>query len=176
MESSQNKIGISLVGSNGCQINDSHFDRNIQDGLALVLLEDAQVRRNAASGNGQGIYVQSSKGIRIYGNNLSSNIRQGLRMSSSSRCNITDNRFIRNQISGANLIDCIDNYIYHNIFIENGYQNAVDNGDNHWDGGPKTGGNYWGDFKVDGNPGNVPRRIQTKGEDRYPFHDPEGWR
>jgi parallel beta-helix repeat protein len=148
---------------------------NIQDGIALVQLSNSQVERNTAIENGQGLYIQSSKDIKISDNNLSANSRQGLRMSISSGCNVTDNRFIRNKISGANLIDCRGNYIYHNIFINNGLQNAVDNGDNQWDAGSNVGGNYWSDHPVKGNPGNTPMQIQTKGVDRYPFQEPGGW-
>jgi parallel beta-helix repeat protein len=175
VEASLNKKGISLSGSNGCKIYDNKARMNIQDGIALVQLSNSKVERNIASENGQGLYVQSSKGIQISDNNLSANSRHGLRMSISSGCNVTDNRFIRNKISGANLIDCRGNYIYHNIFINNGLQNAVDNGENQWDAGLNAGGNYWSDHQVKGNPGNIPRQIQTKGVDRYPFQEPGGW-
>ena len=138
-------------------------------------LSNSQVERSIASKNGAGIYIQSSKSLKIIDNDFSANTRQGLRMSGSSGCNVTDNRFIGNTISGANLIDSRGNYIYHNTFINNGMQNAVDNGENQWDSGPITGGNYWSDHQAIGNPGNIPRQIQTKGVDRYPFQDPGGW-
>jgi parallel beta-helix repeat protein len=93
----------------------------------------------------------------------------------SSECNVTDNRFVENEISGANLVDCTGNFLYHNEFVENGLQNAVDNGANHWDAGPKMGGNFWSDHQVKGNPGNTPREIPSKGVDRYPFERPGGW-
>lgn len=176
VDASQNKIGLSLSGSNGCQIFDCSASINARDGIDLLQLSNSQVNRCSASKNGQGIYIQSSKSLKISNNTLSSNTRQGLRMSSSTWCNVTDNRFIENEISGASLIDCRGNYFYHNTFINNGMQNAVDNGENQWDGGPIAGGNYWSDHKVEGNPGNVPRQIQTKGVDRYPFQDPEAWK
>jgi parallel beta-helix repeat protein len=97
-------------------------------------------------------------------------------MSTSSQCNITENYFNRNEISGVNMVDCKENLIYHNIFEENGLQNALDNGDNSWDLGPELGGNYWSDHKVQGNPGDAPVQIMSKGVDRYPFRDPGGWR
>jgi parallel beta-helix repeat protein len=176
VKSALNKEGISIVGSNGCRINDCNVSANSQNGLALIQLSNAQVTRNMASINGQGIYIQSAKNVQIGGNNLSANIRYGLRMSISSGCNITDNTFVRNLISGINLVDCNGNYIYHNVFNFNVYQNAADNGDNHWDFGPKIGGNYWSDFKATGNPGDVPRQIPSHGMDRYPFRDPGAWR
>lgn len=175
VKSTLNKEGISIVGSNGCKIDGCNASANFQDGLALIQLSNAMVTRNIALADGQGIYVQSSKNVQIIGNNLSSNVRHGLRMSSTSGCNITDNSFTRNTISGVNLVDCHGNLIYHNIFINNIYQNAADNGDNKWDLGPKIGGNYWSDFKATGNPGDVPRIIPSNGMDGYPFRDPRGW-
>ena len=175
VKSALNKEGINIVGSNGCKIDGCNASANSQDGLALLQLSDVLVTRNIASANGQGIYVQSSKNIQIRDNNLSANTRHGLRMSMTSGCNITDNSFTRNQISGVNLVDCRGNDIYHNVFIDNIYQNAADNGNNLWDSGPKVGGNYWSDFKATGNPGDVPRIIPSNGVDRYPFQNPRGW-
>ena len=103
------------------------------------------------------------------------NSRYGLRMSNSVGCNITDNSFSDNQIAGANLVDCTNNLLYHNIFANNAVQNVADNGKNQWDAGPTIGGNFWSDFAVLGNPGNLPRQIPGKGVDRYPFQDPMGW-
>ena len=127
-------------------------------------------------GNGQGIYVQSCKKLRIIGNLLRQNSRFGLRMSSTTGGNITENNIYENQIAGINLVDCTDNLLYHNILRDNLIQNAADNGQNHWDNGPLSGGNYWDDHKVSGNPGDVPRQIPGDGQDRYPFQDPGGWR
>jgi len=87
-------------------------------------------------GNGQGIYVQSSKKLRITGNILCQNSRFGLRMSSTTGGNITENNIYENQIAGINLVDCTDNLLYHNILSDNRIQNAADNGQNHWDNGP----------------------------------------
>ncbi len=55
-------------------------------------------------------------------------------------------------------------------------QNAVDNGNNAWDAGPGEGGNYWSDHAVEGNPGADLKQVPTKGTDRYPFEDPDGWK
>jgi len=111
----------------------------------------------------------------IKGNNISENSRNGLRMSGAVGCNITDNRLQSNQIAGANLVDCTANFLYHNLFLDNAVHNAVDNNQNQWDAGPNDGGNYWSDHRVEGNPGDVPIQIPSKGVDRYPFQDPGGW-
>lgn len=171
-----NDRGISLTGSNACTLEANNASLNRRDGISLEQLSDAYILSNTATGNGQGIYIQSSSNSRISGNLLRGNSRFGLRMSSTTGCNITENHISDNQISGVNLVDCTNNFLYHNIFEHNRIQNAADNGQNRWDDGPISGGNYWSDHKVSGNPGNVPRPIPGGGQDRYPFQDPGGWR
>jgi parallel beta-helix repeat protein len=170
-----NERGIALSGSNACIITENRAEANRQDGFSLEQLSSAELSKNSARQNGQGAFLHSSKKILVEGNNLSENDKYGLRMSASSECNATENRFIQNEISGANLVDCTGNFLYHNAFVENGFQNAVDNGVNHWDAGPKIGGNFWSDHQVEGNPGNNPREIPSKGLDRYPFQSQDGW-
>jgi parallel beta-helix repeat protein len=172
---SMNERGISLSGSNACILTENMADANERDGIYLEQLSSAEVSKNSARRNGQGLFLHSSKRVKVEGNNLSENDKYGLRMSASSECNITDNSFYKNEISGANLVDCTKNFLYHNSFVENGLQNAVDNGDNRWDAGPKIGGNFWSDHQVKGNPGNDPREVPSKGLDRYPFQSRDGW-
>lgn len=174
-EVSMNDRGMTLSGSNACILTENRAKANKQDGFFLEQLSSAEISKNSARQNGQGVFVHSSKRITVEGNNLSENDKYGLRMSASSECNVTENRFIKNEVSGANLVDCTGNFLYHNEFVENGFQNAVDNGANHWDAGPKIGGNFWSDHQVKGNPGNNPREIPSKGLDRYPFQSPDGW-
>jgi parallel beta-helix repeat protein len=175
-EASSNGRGISLSGSNSCVLDNNTAKNNSRDGISLEQLAVADVLSNVARKNGQGIFVQSSKKLVISKNNLSENSRYGLRMSSSTGNNVTDNGFYDNEIAGINLVDCRENFLYHNVLADNVIQNAADNGANQWDAGPKTGGNYWSDHDVQGNPGSSARTIPAKGVDRYPFHDPWGWR
>jgi parallel beta-helix repeat protein len=170
-----NDRGISLSGSNACVLDGNNASANKREGITLEQLSIADVLNNTAQGNGQGIYVQSAKELEIKGNILSMNSRYGLRMSNSIGCNVTENSLSDNQIAGANLVDCTNNLLYHNIFVNNVVQNVADNGKNQWDAGPTIGGNYWSDFTVLGNPGNVPRQVPGKGVDRYPYQDPGGW-
>jgi parallel beta-helix repeat protein len=170
-----NDRGISLTGSNSCFLQANNASENRLDGISLQQLLSADVQSNIALRNGQGIYVQSSRNLLLTGNILGENSRFGLRMSGSKDCNITENNIYDNRIAGANLVDCIGNLLYHNIFAKNGIQNAADNGQNLWDGGPSVGGNYWSDHSVFGNPADVPRPIPGGGVDRYPFQDLWGW-
>lgn len=174
-QASSNDRGFSLAGSNACILEANFAISNQRDGIALEQLSDAEVVNNTANKNGQGIYVQSSKKSRISRNSLCNNSRYGLRMSTSTNCNITDNEICSNQIAGINLVDCTDNFLYHNIIRDNLIQNAADNGNNHWDAGAQAGGNYWSDHAVTGDPGSVPRPIPGRGQDRYPYQHPGGW-
>ncbi|MDD1758960.1 MAG: right-handed parallel beta-helix repeat-containing protein [Methanotrichaceae archaeon] len=176
IQANLNGRGLALSGSNACLLENNSINSNRQEGIALEQLSGAELRNNSASANSLGLFVQSSQKILLEDNNLSQNRRYGLRMSSSSQCEIIENTFLRNEICGISLVDCTGNLLYHNILANNGIQNAVDNGDNQWDAGPKLGGNYWGDAQVLGNPSSTAKQIQNKGIDRYPFQDPAGWR
>ncbi len=174
-QASSNDRGIALTGSNACTLESNFAISNQKDGISLEQLSDAEVTGNNATNNSQGIFVQSSKGSRISGNVLCNNSRYGLRMSTSTSSNITGNEICSNLIAGINLVDCTDNFLYHNIIRDNLIQNAADNGNNHWDAGAEVGGNYWSDHAVVGDPGSVPRPIPGRGQDRYPFQHPGGW-
>lgn len=170
-----NDQGIYLAGSDYCYLQENNVSENRIDGLSLQQLVYATVRNNIALRNGQGVYVQSSRNATLSGNILGKNSRFGLRMSSSKYCSITENNIYDNQLAGVNLVDCVGSLLYHNVFADNGIQNAADNGQNQWDAGPVSGGNYWGDHPVNGNPSQQPRQIPGGGVDRYPFQDPWGW-
>jgi len=174
-QATSNDRGIALTGSNACALESNFAISNQKDGISIEQLSDAEVTGNNATNNGQGIFVQSSKRSKISGNVLCNNSRYGLRMSTSTSCNITGNEICSNQIAGINLVDCTDNFLYHNIIRDNLIQNAADNGNNHWDAGAEVGGNYWSDHAVVGDPGSVPRTIPAQGQDLYPFQHPGGW-
>ena len=167
--------GISLAGSNSCSLMDNNASENEMDGISLQQLTAAHLQGNLARHNGQGIFAQSCRDLYLEKNLLEENSRFGLRMSGCQGGKITENSISGNSISGANLVDCKENVLYHNLFQDNG-QNAADNGANQWDGGEAVGGNYWSDHPVVGNPSREARQIAGKGIDRYPFADPWGWR
>jgi len=102
---------------------------------------------------------------------------------------ITDN-IISNNSYGLRIgpdPDYVHNKIYHNNFINNGYQ-AIDDGiDNEWDNGYPSGGNYWSNYTgVDlysgpyqnetGNDGigDAPYVIDADSQDNYPLMHPYG--
>lgn len=171
-----NGLGISLAGSNSALLQQNNVSDNEQEGISFLQLSRAIVQNNSALHNAQGIYILSSKYLVLRKNILGENSRFGLRLSSSEGCNITENEIYGNGIAGVNLVDCTDNQLYHNVFLNNSIQNAVDNGRNSWDAGAEDGGNYWSDHAVFGNPSDVLYSITGGGVDRYPFQDPWGWR
>lgn len=170
-----NGQGLFLTGSNSAFLQQNNASDNEQEGISLLQLSLAVMQNNSALYNAQGIYIQSSKDLILRENILGENSRFGLRLSGSERCNITENEIYENGIAGVNLVDCADNLLYHNVFLNNSIQNAVDNGRNLWDAGAVDGGNYWSDHAVFGNPSDVPYSIAGGGVDRYPFQDPWGW-
>lgn len=176
----ENRVGIRASGSDGVMVIRNEISSNYESGLVIDQLSTATVSGNTANGNGDGIFLQAVVGGKIEGNNLSINDRYGLRMSYSRDGKVAGNSFVQNGLGGASLIDCSGCSVYHNNFIDNGNrmlpQNAVDNGDNEWDAGPVVGGNYWSDHQVVGNPGSDPKNLPSKGMDRYPFQDPDGWK
>lgn len=174
----RNSDGITLTGSNSCIVAMNNATMNSGTGFLLEQLSGGDVASNTAILNREGMHIQTAGDLRITGNRISENSRYGIRMSASSGCNLTDNRFERNTMPGVSLTDCSGNWIYHNMFIENGgylVQNAVDNGENHWDAGPVSGGNFWSDHSVTGDPSSEPKKIPSRGTDRYPFESPGGW-
>jgi parallel beta-helix repeat protein len=170
-----NDQGIYLTGSNYCSLQENNISMNREDGVTLQQLVYATIRNNTVLRNSQGFFVQSSSNISLAGNNLGENSRFGLRMSSCKDFSISENNIYDNQLAGANLVDCKGSLLYHNVFANNGIQNAADNGNNQWDAGPEDGGNYWSDHTVFGNPSQEPRQVAGGNVDRYPFQDPWGW-
>ncbi len=173
-----NANGIAVAGSNQCLIAMNNASMN-EVGIRIEQLSGGSAADNLAVQNREGIFVNGVKGFQFIGNNISLNERFGMRMGSSSACNISDNIFMKNGMVGLSLTDCHENRIYHNNFISNGSlfgQNAVDNGSNLWDLGPIIGGNYWSDHEVRGNPGDAQKAIPSKGVDRHPFEQEDGWK
>lgn len=77
---------------------------------------------------------------------LSKYFGKGMYLTSSSNNIITKNKFVGN--CNSIIIDTAscDNYIYHNNFVNSYEDHAIDNGDNIWDSGYPSGGNFWDDY------------------------------
>jgi hypothetical protein len=86
---------------------------------------------------------------------------------------ICNNGFINNKCGLRILSDNNNNLVFHNNFVNN-YIQASDRGNNVWDNGYPSGGNYWSDYNgtdSDGDGiGDAPYPISDgNNEDRYPL-------
>jgi hypothetical protein len=78
---------------------------------------------------------------------------------------------------GIEIMYSSGNRIYHNNFINNVEQAEDLDGNNSWDLGNVTGGNYWSNHNAKGNPSqNWPKVIKGGRKDNYPFQDESGWK
>jgi len=126
---------------------------------------------------------QSSNNI-ISGNNITANDGVCILLGSSS-----GNTIVRNNIKEGNYGICSsfsnDNMIYHNNLIDITWSQAIDTGNNTWDNGYPSGGNYWSDYNgtdfysgpfqnqtgSDGI-GDTPYVIGANNMDHYPLMEP----
>jgi len=91
---------------------------------------------------------------------------------------IRNNNFLNNKCGLRILSDNCNNLIFHNNFVNN-YIQASDRGNNAWDNGYPSGGNYWSDYNgTDANGdgiGDTPYHIPDgDNDDRCPMMEPFG--
>ncbi|NYT02175.1 MAG: hypothetical protein GKC10_05400 [Methanosarcinales archaeon] len=161
------RSGVYLKGSNNNIISENVLGINAIHGIYLDESSSNTLKANQAAKNKKGIYLQDCSGNLLLENMLEGNVDQGVRLLQSSSNNITGNNASYNydgislSASGNNLITenqawhnrgtgiylgaSSQNLVYGNVLMENGHQNAFDNGDSnrwHLDGR----GNRYGDF------------------------------
>jgi len=170
-------FGIHMVASNGNEIEGNALDENRNSGMFLEISDNNEIRNNSASRNYQmGIALVGCNANNLSGNTLDSNFESGIWMNVSSGNQIYGNNISSNSV-GVLVMNSDANKIYHNNFLANKEQAEDRRGSNSWDMGNVTGGNYWSDLAVKGNPSEGPSKI-IKGAaamDRYPFQNPSGW-
>ena len=137
---------------------------------------------------GGGIYVTNSSRNNII-NNTIENTQYGINLMNSTNNIITANTIMENDV-GTQFIDNYSNnsVIYHNNFIDNGWQvNSFAPSNNTWDNGYPSGGNYWSNYTStdfysgpyqngagsDGI-GDTPYVIDENDQDNYPLMHPYG--
>lgn len=169
--------GMHLVSSNGNEIEGNKLKENRNSGMFLEISQFNEIRNNQASGNYQmGIALAGCHANNLSGNTLDGNIDSGIWLNISSGNQLYQNDISNNSV-GIQVMNSDANKIYHNNFLGNKEQAEDHRGSNSWDLGNVTGGNYWSDHKVRGNPSTGPSKI-IKGAiamDRYPFQNPSGW-
>ena len=146
--------GMFLYGSDLNQIAGNNASRNSQNGISLFSCSRNIIRDNVVDANAAiGIWLNLSPDNQIYQNNISNN-PLGLQAMLSTGNRIFCNNFLGNQEHSQDL-----------------------GGNNSWDDGNVTGGNYWSDHVAKGNPSqDWPRMIKGGSMmDRHPFQDESGW-
>ena len=98
--SSNYRHGIYLQNSDNNTLSENEVLRHpVTDGIRLYASKNNTLTRNTISINKDGVHLISSKVNRIYGNLISKNFETGLKIDSSSRNNVSDNRFMRDSHS-----------------------------------------------------------------------------
>jgi len=171
-----NCYGVRLVNSTANEISGNNLSSNRYSGLFLVSSDSNQIDKNIASENNQnGISLLGSQENIIRDNVVSQNHDTGIWLNYSDYNQILQNNISDNPL-GMQIMSSSGNQIYHNNFINNKEHSQDTAGNNSWDLGNVTGGNYWSDHVAKGNPSqNWPRMIKGGKIDRYPFQDVSGW-
>ena len=171
-------FGMRLINSSGNEISDNLLIANRYSGMFLYASDWNTIERNNASYNQQnGISLLSCNQNTVRNNSLQGNLVTGIWLNLSNNNQIYENNITSNSL-GCQVSFSSGNRIYHNNFIDNIEHSIDSGGDNSWDAGNSTGGNYWSGHSAKGNPSSSwPRAIKgASAKDSYPFQDVSGWR
>jgi parallel beta-helix repeat protein len=178
--------GIFLLITRGTTVSD-----NLIESTGIGILSDGSVEpsnvitANTLQDNEIGILLTSG-GYNIISDNVIIDNETGIQIGFDENDLVTGNLLEDNKI-GMTIVDASDNYIYHNTFLDNSAVTLF-GGDNQWEVGYPSGGNYWSDYVgpdefqgvnqdvpgADGI-GDEPYVVPDGDEDRYPFLNPDGW-
>lgn len=140
-----NGYGIHLLDSDHNELERNEGFNNSNVGILLESSQNNVVHNNTADGNGNhGIWLNGAQSNTVTSNTVANNGMVGIFISDTSSNLLMDNTVMDNDWYGIRLWETNDNTIYHNRFIDNDDQ-ASDNGNNAWDNGYPSGGNYWSD-------------------------------
>ncbi len=156
--------GINLSNSDLNTILNNTLSYNNDAGIEVISSNENSIRNNLISNNSAGVYISDSMFNQIEDNEIIGSNMNGVRLSNSSENllynnNIHDNWagidldhsninfMIYNHIwnhgqNGVQSFSSNDNEFYHNIFEANS-NHVWDEGNNIWDNGYPSGGNYW---------------------------------
>ena len=151
-----NRVGVYLQGgsyNNVIEENnliDNYRGFGARGGVLLYRSYNNAINRNNITGNMFGISLGESNDNTVVGNNIKESRYVGISLSGNLNSEANGNIIIENIIEQNKNYGILgwwytyNNLIYHNRFLYN-QVNAKDSGDNHWDNGYPSGGNYWSD-------------------------------
>jgi len=182
-----NKNGISIgSGSYNNTVDRNNIATNEQSGVRIGETSYNTISGNDVKNNAQGIWLDSSSYNTLTENNIRNNT-YGISLWSAQNNTISRNDIVNNgkdlgpgyNPAGITFVGAsTNNKIIHNNFIDNFMQVACPWGQNVWDTGYPSGGNYWSDYTgidADGDEiGDTPYVIPYMDQDNYPLMHPWG--
>lgn len=147
------KGSILCYAGTGSRIDNNTFSQSVRDGadagVMLYGVTDHIVENNNISNNGEyGLYIEGGNNNTVMNNTIADNQGSGIYVYQTSWNSFYDNTIENNSYAGIEIKETShNNTIYHNNFIDNTPQQALDYGvNNTWDNGYPSGGNYWSDY------------------------------
>jgi hypothetical protein len=147
--SSNFQYGIGILDGENVSMFNNTITLNTGDGIhsqSCIRCHLNMTRNMVTSNLGSGIVLQSLSNAFIFKNGISSNTYDGIGVYRSTYVLLVLNNISYNGV-GANLGASTNNLVHHNNFLNNHVQ-ALDNktGQNMWDVGYASGGNYWSNY------------------------------
>jgi parallel beta-helix repeat protein len=146
--------GIRLMFSSRNNLTENNISYCEHSGILLWYdcwdneITDNDIRSSGSQGwgHGHGIEVLLSHDNIFADNSIRYARNQGIVLIETSDNNITENLFSSNR-KGIEIKSSAGNRVYHNSIINNSeLQGRDDTGENFWDDGYPSGGNYWSDY------------------------------
>ena len=180
------RFGISLFLSSDNTIANNTLFWNHVVGINLALSDDNTIKDNHIfeAWSGEGVGLSDSHNNAMVGNTITASER-AMSLSSSTFNSITYNT-VSDCPEGIFLSSSDNNSIHHNNVTNTTYPARDDSGDNSWDNGYPSGGNYWSGYDGEDTKsgplqdqagsdgiGDSPYGIMLgRSEDRYPLMNP----
>jgi len=139
-----NYIGVLNIKSDLIKIQDANFINNLIGIYFLLHGNNSMISSNTFSMNNWTSIACEDSFFNNFSYNYFTNNGAGIILSIAENNQINNNTFQDNDI-GISTGESINNSIYHNNFINNN-NHSIDEGNNQWDNGYPSGGNYWDDY------------------------------